>query len=206
MQGSQAGSVHQRENPLRPSLGTINVILVAPGRIGTYSSEIMSISSSHTEDPFLEPKQGKMQAQPALSFSNEDKVGTYQPHDDALVVTLQIGGYDVRRILVDQGRGVEIMYPDLYKGLKLKPEDLVSYDSPLVGFDGKTIVPRGMIKLLVQVGQRVVEVNFIVVDTYSPYTAILAIPWLNAMEAISSTLHLKVNYPFEDHVEELIGS
>ena len=148
MQGSQAGSVHQRENPLRPSLGTINVIFEASGRIGTYSSEIMSVSSSHSKDPFLEPKRGKMQAWPALSFFDKDKVGTYQPHDNALVVTLQIGGYDVRRALEDHGSGAKIMYPNLYKGLKLKPENLVSYDSPPVGFDGKIVVPRGMIKLL----------------------------------------------------------
>ena len=43
-------------------------------------------------------------------------------------------------------------------------------------------------------------------DAYSPYTAILARQWLYAMEAVSLTLHLKVNYPSEDHVEELIRS
>jgi len=107
----------------------------------------MSVSSPHTEDPFPEPKWGKMQSGPILSFCNEDKVGTYQPHDDALVITLQIGGYDMRRVLVDQGSDAEIMYPDLYKGLKLKSEDLVSYESPLAGFDGKTVVPRDMIRL-----------------------------------------------------------
>ena len=123
--------------------------MAALGRIGTYSFEVMFVSSSHTEDPIPEPKRGKMQVQPALSFSNDDKVGTYQPHDDALVVTLRIGSYDVRRVLVDQGSGVEIMYPNLYNGLKLKPEDLVSYDSLLVGFDGKTVIPKGMIRLLV---------------------------------------------------------
>ena len=63
-----------------------------------------------------------MEVQPTLSFSDEDKIGTYQPHNDALVVTLRIEGYDIRRVLVDQGRGVKIMYLDLYKGLKLKPE------------------------------------------------------------------------------------
>ena len=88
-----------------------------------------------------------MEVRPALSFSDEDKIGTYQPHDDALVVTLRIEGYNVRRVLVDQGSGIEIMYPDLYKGLKLKPEDLVNYDSLLVGFDGKIIIPKSQIKL-----------------------------------------------------------
>jgi len=83
----------------------------------------------------------------ALSFSDKDMVGTIQPHNDTLVVTLKIGGYDVKRVLVDQGSGAEIMYPDLYKGLNLKSEDLTGYDSPLLGFDGKVIVPKGQIRL-----------------------------------------------------------
>ena len=68
------------------------------------------------------------------------------------------------------------MYPDLYKGLNLKPEGLTAYDSPLLGFDGKVVVPRSQIRLPVQVGSEVVEVDFIVVDAYSPYTAIVARP------------------------------
>lgn len=68
------------------------------------------------------------------------------------------------------------MYLDLYKGLGLKPKDLSKYDVPLVGFDGKTIVPKGMIRLPVQTGKKVVNVDFIVVEAYSPYIAILARP------------------------------
>ena len=83
-----------------------------------------------------------MEVQPALSFSDKDKVRTLQPHEDALVVTLKIEGYDVKKVLVDRGNGVEIMYPDLYKGQKLKLEDLACYDSPLVGFDGKIVIPK----------------------------------------------------------------
>ena len=70
-----------------------------------------------------------------MSFSDEDKVGTIQPHDDALVVTLKIGGYDVKRVIVYQGSYVEIIYRNLYRGLNLKLEDLTAYDSPLVSFD-----------------------------------------------------------------------
>ena len=77
-----------------------------------------------------------------MGFLNEDKAGTIQPHDDALVVTLRIEGYDVRRVLVDQGSAIEIMYPDLYKGLNLKPEDLMTYESPLVSFEGKIVIPK----------------------------------------------------------------
>ena len=66
--------------------------------------------------------------------------------------TIRIGGYDVKRVLVDQGSEVEIMYPDLYKGLNLKPKDLEIYDSPLMGFNGRMVVPRGMIRLPIQAG------------------------------------------------------
>ena len=85
------------------------------------------------------------------------------------------------------------MYPDLYKGLNLMPENLTAYDFPLVSFDGKVVIPRGQIRLPVQSGLEVV-VDFIVVDTYSPYTTIVARPWLHAVGVVSSTLHQKVKY------------
>ena len=49
----------------------------------------------------------------------------------------------MKRVLVDQGSGAEIMYPNLYKGLRLKPEDLACYDSPLVVFDEKVVISKG---------------------------------------------------------------
>ena len=122
------------------------------------------------------------------------------------MVTLEIEGDDVKRVMVDQGSGVEIMYPDLYKGLNLRPKDLRAYDSPLVSFDGKVVIPRGQIRLPVQAGSEVVEMDFIVVDAYSPYTAIVARPWLHALGVVSSTLHQKVKYPFGDHTEEIVGN
>ena len=95
------------------------------------------------EDSNSELKKARVEIRPALSFSDEEKIGIIQPHDDALKVMLWIGGYDVKRVLVDQGSGVEIMYPDLYKGLNLKLEVLTAYDSPLISFDGKVVILRG---------------------------------------------------------------
>ena len=57
-----------------------------------------------------------------------------------------------------------------------------------------------------QVGNEVVKVEFIVVDAYSPYTAILTRPWLHAMGVVSLTLHIKVKYPIKGRVRELVGS
>ena len=78
------------------------------------------------EDRERKSKRSKKGNSLILGFSNEDKRGTIQPHDDILVVTLRIGGFDVKRVLVDPGSVVEVMYPDLYKGLNLRPEDLMA--------------------------------------------------------------------------------
>ena len=55
----------------------------------------------------------------------------------------------MKRVMVDQGNGAKIIYPDLYKGLNLKPEVLTAYNSPLVSFDGKVVISKGQIRLLV---------------------------------------------------------
>ncbi|XP_030940942.1 uncharacterized protein LOC115965776 [Quercus lobata] len=107
--------------------------------------------------------------------------------------------------MVDQGSGAEIMYPDLFKGLGLKLEDLDQYGALLIGFDGNTTIPKGMIRLPVQTRDKVVGINFIVVDAFSPYIAILAKLWLHAIGAVSSTLHVKVKCPTNEGVVELVG-
>ena len=112
----------------------------------------------------------------------------------------------MKRVLVDQRCVAEIMYLDLYKGLNLKPEDLTAYDSPLVSFKGKTVTLKGQIRLPIQTGAEVMEVDFIMVDTYSPYTTIVARSWLHALGVVSSTLHQKVKYPSEGQIREIVGS
>ena len=111
----------------------------------------------------------------------------------------------MKMVMVDGGSVAEIMYPDLYKGLKLKLEDLLSYSSPLMSFDGKLVTPKGMIRLPIQTGSEIVEVNFIVVDTYSPYTAIVGKPWLHTLGAVASSLHQKVKFPSGDRILEIRG-
>ena len=111
----------------------------------------------------------------------------------------------MKRVMVDQGSTAEIMYPDLYKGLSLRAEDLTPYSSPLVSFERKVIIPKGQIRLPMQTGSKTVKVDFIVVDAYSLYTAIIVRPWLHTLGAISSTLHQKIKYPSEGQIKEILG-
>ena len=91
---------------------------------------VVSVESSVGEQP--SEKKLKYTREP-IAFNDDDLVGTIQPHDDALVVTARINDFIVKRVLIDQRSGAEVMYPNLFKGLSLKNEDLSKYDTPLMG-------------------------------------------------------------------------
>ena len=57
-----------------------------------------------------------------------------------------------------------------------------------------------------QADTNVVEVDFIVVDAFSPCTAIMGRLWLRSLGVVSSTLHQKVKYPFRRRMLEIVGS
>ena len=76
-----------------------------------------------------------------------------------------------------------MMYPDLFKGLGLRNEDLFRYNTPLMGFDSRMVIPEGQISLPVNMEGKEVMV-----------TTILGRSWIHAMGAVPSTLHVKVKF------------
>ena len=86
--GGQANSGSQKDIPSRPPLGTINVIFAAPGRTGSCPSRIMSVARLSSRDTNQDPKRARVELSLVIGFSDEDKIRTIQPHDDALMITL----------------------------------------------------------------------------------------------------------------------
>ena len=84
----QANSRSQRDIPSRPSLGTINVIFATPGRTGSCPSRIMFVARLSSGDTNQDSKRARVELPLVMGFSDEDKIGTIQPHDEALVITL----------------------------------------------------------------------------------------------------------------------
>ena len=61
----------------------------------------MSVARLSSGDINQEPKRVRVEQPLVMGFSDEDKIETIQPHDDALIITLWIEGYDVKRVMVD---------------------------------------------------------------------------------------------------------
>ena len=68
------------------------------------------------------------------------------------------------------------------------------------------VVPEGQISLPVNMEGNEVMVTFIVVNSFSPYTAILGRPWIHTMGAIPSTLHVKVKFHTENDIATVRGN
>ena len=47
---------------------------------------------------------------PIIGFSEDDARRLHHPHDDALVVNIRVGDYNVHRMLVDNGNSTDILY------------------------------------------------------------------------------------------------
>ena len=144
-----------------------------------------------------------------MSFNEEDTRGVKQPHNDPLVITLTIKGFNTKRILVDNSSSADIIYLPAFQQLKLDPRKLRPFDSPFVSFSGDRVYPKGIVTLAITVGtypkQLTRQLNFLVVDCPSSYNVIIGRPTLNRWKLATSTYFLKVKFPIENGVGEVRG-
>ncbi|KAK3042893.1 hypothetical protein RJ639_001166 [Escallonia herrerae] len=96
-------------------------------------------------------KKQKTASVPAISFSYEDLKYVKTPHDDPLVVTIKAGNFEVKRVLVDNGSSVEILFYDAFKKMNIPMDRLRKMDSPLYGFSNYSVAVEGIIALPVAI-------------------------------------------------------
>ena len=123
----------QRGNPLPPPLGLIEVIHAALKGTAIIKRGVLTVAPVWNCPSNQLPKKKIRISREPIAFNDDDLEGTIQPHDDALVVIAQIGDFLVKRVMVDQGSRVDVTYPNLFRWLGLKNQDLSKYDTPLAG-------------------------------------------------------------------------
>ena len=73
---------------------------------------------------------------PIIGFSEEDVRRLHHPHDDALVVSVRVGDYNVHWILVDNGSSADILYYPAFQQMGIDRARLIPTNALLVGFGG----------------------------------------------------------------------
>ncbi|XP_023886378.1 uncharacterized protein LOC111998513 [Quercus suber] len=189
-------------------IGEIKMITGGPVIYGSFRS-LKKSYHRQVNNIYKTPPSKQRRTDKDMFFSKEDARGVKQPHNDPLVIMLTIEGFNTRRILVNNGSSVDIIYLSVFQQLKLDPGRLRPFESPLVSFSGDKVYPKGIVMLTVTVGsyprQLTCQLDFLVVDCSSSYNVIIGRPTLNCWKVTMSTYYLKVKFPTKNGVGEVRG-
>ncbi|GAV56867.1 hypothetical protein CFOL_v3_00408 [Cephalotus follicularis] len=108
-----------------------------------------------------------------ISFSEVNYEGVRLPHDDPVVVTLEVTLFTMKRILLDSGCSTDILYKHAFDQLRIPTDQLRPVKTPPVGFAREMVYPLGSIDLSIVTRttprQTQVQMTFLVV-THQAHT------------------------------------
>ncbi|XP_015949749.1 uncharacterized protein LOC107474627 [Arachis duranensis] len=137
-----------------------------------------------------------------INFSVADFKTSCPNLDDPVVISLYMGELTVKKVLLDPGSSVDVLFYSTFKKMNFSDKALQPSPGELVGFSGEKVSVLGYIWLRTTIGEppnnKTLDIQFLVVDCPSPYNIILGRPPLNALGAIVSTVHLCVKFPLQD--------
>ncbi|XP_072056333.1 uncharacterized protein [Arachis hypogaea] len=139
---------------------------------------------------------------PEMTFYPTDFCARDANLDDPVVISIQLGDLIVRKVLLDPGSSADVLFFTTFEKMKLSTNILQPYVGDLIGFSGERVPVMGSVWLQTTLGEqplcRTQDIQYLVVDSFSPYNLILGRPFLNRFAAIVSTVHLCVKFPTQD--------
>ncbi|XP_057740594.1 uncharacterized protein LOC130957765 [Arachis stenosperma] len=141
---------------------------------------------------------------PEMTFGSTDFNHTDANYDDPVVISIQLGDLIVRKVLLDPGSSADVLFFTTFEKMKLSNKVLQPYHGDLVRFFGERVPVLGSVWLQTTLGEQPLfktqDIQYLVVDCFSPYNLILGRPFLNKFTAIVSTVHLCVKFPVQDNL------
>ncbi|XP_052114525.1 uncharacterized protein LOC127745613 [Arachis duranensis] len=168
----------------------------------TYRAMLAVENTTNTRQPVLNV--------PNMTFHPSDLISTDLNLDDPVVITLQLGDLLVRKVLLGPGSSADVLFYSTFKKMKLSDNLLQSSTGDLVGFSGERVPILGTVWLQTTLGEhplsKTQDIQYLVVDCFSPYNLILGRPFLNKFGAIVSTVHLCVKFHVQDNIIATVHS
>jgi hypothetical protein len=129
-----------------------------------------------------------------LTFDARDVDLRSAPHVDAMVINCSIAGWDLHKVLVDNGSQADIIFLHAFDRMGISHSLLKPSNNPLYGFGGKGTFPISKIELplsfSVAPNARSEQVTFDIIDMVYLYNAIMGRGSINKFEAAIHGLYL----------------
>jgi hypothetical protein len=134
-----------------------------------------------------------------LTFDAGDIDLRSAPHADALVINCSVAGWDLHKVLVDNGSQADIIFLHAFDRMGISHSLLKPTGDPLYGFGGKDTFPVCKIELPLSFcaapNARSEQVTFDIIDMIYPYNAIMGRGSINKFEAAIHGLYLCMKIP-----------
>ncbi|XP_070040378.1 uncharacterized protein [Nicotiana tomentosiformis] len=118
-----------------------------------------------------------------ITFIEEDADGLLLPHNDALVIYLNVLDFKIKRVLVDPGSSATIIQWRVLEQAKLIGSIIMAIKL-LAGFNLASVTTRREILLFTNVEGVMKTTLFELVDGDMRYNIILGRPWLHEMKVV----------------------
>jgi hypothetical protein len=159
------------------------------------SNYFRSMNTIINDGPAARPEWAKV----PITFTEEDFRLKSAIHNDAMVIEVNIAGWVIGKVLVDNGSSADILFLKTFEKMNLSQHMLDPPEYPLQGFGGKPIKPVGKISLPVSFrnldNARTENLTFDVVNIYHPYLAIFGRGFMNKFDAVIRQLCMKMPAP-----------
>nr|XP_009595318.1 uncharacterized protein LOC104091642 [Nicotiana tomentosiformis] len=143
-------------------------------------------------------------AEDDITFMEEDADGLILPHNDALVMSLNVLDFKIKRVLVNPGSSGNIIQLRVLEQTKLTGSIILA-TKLFAGFNLASMTTRGEILLPTNAEGIMKTTLFEVVDDNMGYNIILGRPWLHEMKAMSSTYHEFLKFPTPEGIKKIRG-
>jgi hypothetical protein len=158
------------------------------------------------DGPAAQPEWAKV----PITFTEEDFKLKSTIHNDVMVIEVNIAGWIIGKVLVDNGSSADILFLKTFEKMNLSQHMLHPPEYPLQGFGGKPIKPVGKLSLHVSFGDldnaRTENLTFDVVDIYHPYLAIFGRGFMNKFDAVIRQQFLCMKIPAPKGVITVFGN
>lgn len=183
-----------------PPLSVIHITYSLPTSSEVHTIQLQSSSHSRATPAKRPHETGR------ISFDDSDLIRITHSHTDPLVIELHVNKFTIKRVFIDQGSTLEIMYYKTFVKLGFTDSDLSPANYLLFSFSTNPEYPLGKITLPVWADTRSIDVEFLVVKLPSPYNLIMGITWLHTMQAVPSTYHQLLHFSIEYGIAQIRGS
>jgi hypothetical protein len=164
-----------------------------------------SVNTIINDSPTARPEWAKV----PITFTKQDFRLKSTDHNDAMVIEVNIAGWVIGKVLVDNGSSTDILFMKTFKKMSLSQHMLQPPEYPLLGFEGKPIKPVGKISLPISFrdldNARTKTLTFDVVDMYHTYFAIFGRGFINRFDALIRQQFLCMKIPAPKGVIMVFG-